>query len=59
MSSVKSEMADVPKQQIAEPCSSRCDDYLLEDFDSSDEGNINSEDEMSEEEPQVLTNGLV
>ena len=52
-------MADVPKQQIAEPCSSGCDEDLLEDFDSSDEGNINSEDEMSEEEPQVLTNGLV
>ena len=48
-----------PKQQIAEPCSSRCYKDFLEDFDSSDAGNINSEDEMSEEEPQVLTNGLV
>ena len=52
-------LAASPKQQIAEPCSSRRDEDLLEDFDSSDEGNINSEDEMSEEQPQVLTNGLV
>ena len=32
-------LAASPKQQIAEPRSSRCDEDLLEDFDSSDEGN--------------------
>ena len=42
-------MADVPKQQITEPCSSCCEKDIIDDF----------EDEMSEEDLNKLTNGLV